>query len=365
MTKNIIVQHKNKIKKLKKNNDKISKLEKNLIKLNSTYESLSLDCESDSSQKYTIKNKINNVQFELKKLRQEEKKYFLKNTDIITHYLENNNGNKINTLYHDEIIEGESDFESDSETEEEFETFFKIKNHFDKNNLHTEYNSEKQKQVENIWICKNCNIEKLLIKNECKLVCNGCFITDNILIDNDKPNFKEPIQDNSYFHYKRINHFKEWVYKFQAKESTEISKEVYDNIKKEIIKMRITDMSKLTKVKVNFILKKIGYNKYYENIPHIINKLNGQKPPKLTSAQEEIMYSMFNDIHLVFNEIKPSRRANFLSYSYVLYKICELLEYDEFLPCFNLLKNPEKLHYQDIIWKKICEKLNYEYISTI
>ena len=44
----------------------------------------------------------------------------------------------------------------------------------------------------------------------------------------------------SYFAYKRINRLNEWLAQFQAKESTEIPKDVFDLIWIEIKKERIT-----------------------------------------------------------------------------------------------------------------------------
>ena len=38
---------------------------------------------------------------------------------------------------------------------------------------------------------------------------------------------------------------------------------------------------------------------------------------------------------------------------------------NEFLDSFPLLKSREKLHQQDIIWKQICEFLNWEFIKSI
>lgn len=42
-----------------------------------------------------------------------------------------------------------------------------------------------------------------------------------------------------------------------------------------------------------------------------------------------------------------------------------MLGEDDYLPCFPLLKSKEKLYIQDVIWKKICEELQWEYIKTI
>ena len=39
-----------------------------------------------------------------------------------------------------------------------------------------------------------------------------------------------------------------------------------------------------------------------------------------------------------------------------MYKFFELLELDEYLTCFQLLKSRTKLHQQDLIWKDIVIK---------
>ena len=74
---------------------------------------------------------------------------------------------------------------------------------------------------------------------------------------------------------------------------------------------------------------------------------------------------MFKEIQIPFQNHCPSDRKNFLSYSYILHKFVQLLELDEFIPCFVLLKSREKLHQQDMIWKKICGELKWEFIPSI
>ena len=80
---------------------------------------------------------------------------------------------------------------------------------------------------------------------------------------------------------------------------------------------------------------------------------------------EEKLRKMFDIIQVPFNTHCPKERKNFLSYSYVIYKFCELLGEDDFLPCFPLLKSKEKLWHQDVIWKNICKELHWEFIQTI
>ena len=112
------------------------------------------------------------------------------------------------------------------------------------------------------------------------------------------------------------------------------------------------------------ILKKIGYNDYYEHIHYIINKLSNLPSPKITRDMEKIFIKMFTKIEGPWEIYKQIGRKNFLSYSYVLYKFCELLELDHLLDCFTLHKDPNKLMENDEIWKKICEHLNWEFISS-
>ena len=135
--------------------------------------------------------------------------------------------------------------------------------------------------------CETCNIEKTLFISDGKLICFQCGEETPILIDSDKPSYKDPPREICYFAYKRINHFNEWLAQFQAKESTDIPQNVYNEILIELKKERIINIKELTPIKLREILKKLKKNKYYEHIPHIINKLNGVPPPVMSRKTEE------------------------------------------------------------------------------
>ena len=223
-------------------------------------------------------------------------------------------------------------------------------------------------ELSDIDMCPDCSTERVLLQQEAILICPNpkCMRTDNVLIDSDIPSYKETARENtSYYSYKRINHFNEWLAQFQAKETTDIPDDVYDRIYMELKKERISNMAKVTPSKMKEILKRLKLNKYYEHIPHITNRLNGQPAPVITRATEEKLRSMFKEIQGPFMKHCPSERKNFLSYSYVLHKFCQLLELDDFLQCFQLLKSREKLHVQDTIWEKICDELNWEFIKSV
>lgn len=211
--------------------------------------------------------------------------------------------------------------------------------------------------------CPVCDTEMYM--NETFLDCPGCGYRDCILIDSEKPSYKDPPREMSYYAYKKINHLNEWLAQFQAKETTEISPQVLDMIRAELKKERITDMSKLKPSKLKEVIKKLKLNRCYDHVAHVLNRLNGISAPVLSREVEEKLRFMFKEIQFSFVKHCPKKRSNFLSYSFVLYKFCELLELDEYLPCFPLLKSREKLYMQDKIWQKICEDMHWQFIKTV
>jgi len=207
-------------------------------------------------------------------------------------------------------------------------------------------------------ICNKCNNRRIINYNECLLICKFCGNTDSILLKTEKSNYKDPL-------YKRINHLSELLNQFQAKESTDIDEDIYDTIKAELLRQRISNYKTLNHINMRAILKKLKLNKYYEHIQRIINKLNGVPPPTMSRETEEKLKQYFKEIQKPFSLYKPKNRKNFLSYNYIIHKLLELLELDDFLPYFPLLKSRDKLEEQDEIWEKICKYKQWQFIPSI
>lgn len=214
--------------------------------------------------------------------------------------------------------------------------------------------------------CKYCGSSAVVtMLNDGYYFCSVCNAMENMIVDHDKPSYKDPPKEITYFSYKRINHLNEWLNQIQGKETTEIPEEIYDKILLEIKKQRITNMADLSYPKVKRILKQLKVHKYYEHIPHIINRLNGLPMPNFSPELEEKLRSMFKHIQTPFLKHSPSARKNFLSYSYCLHKFLQLLEKDEYLSYFSLLKSRDKLSAQDKIWGKICAEVGWQFIPSI
>ena len=214
--------------------------------------------------------------------------------------------------------------------------------------------------------CEHCKCtEKTVLYNDSIYFCNKCFSIQNLLTDNEKPSYKDPPKEISYFSYKRINHYQEWLNQIQGKETTDIPDEIFDRIMLELKKQRITNVQELNRRKVKDILKKLRINKYYEHIPYILNRITGIPNPNLTQDLEEKLRNMFKEIQVPFLKHSPLNRKNFLSYSYVIHKFIQLLKKDEYLKYFPLLKSRDKLHQQEQIWKNICQDLGWTFIRSI
>jgi hypothetical protein len=213
--------------------------------------------------------------------------------------------------------------------------------------------------------CKVCGCYCTANEDEGIMVCDSCGVQQKILIENDYPSYKEPPREITYFAYKRINHFNEWLAQFQAKETTDIKEDIFDRIKNELKKEKIIEMKTLKATKVREILKKLGLQRYYEHSNYITNRLSGVPAPIIDNETEEKLKNMFRDIQGPWMKYCPDDRSNFFSYPFVLFKCLQLLEKDELLKHFRLLKSREKLAEQDSLWKKICDDLRWEFIRTV
>lgn len=208
-------------------------------------------------------------------------------------------------------------------------------------------------------VCVDCNIPKILHYKESKYICPSCGEEELTMIDSDRPSFKDPPPDANYFAYKRINHFNELLAQFQAKESTHIPKEVFDTIHKELKKQRKT-VKDLDYDLVKEFLKKHKdkrYDQYYDHIFHIINRMNGDKPLTMTPEMENNLRYLFLQIQEPFDKYCPTDRKNFLSYTFVFFRFCQLLGYTEYLKYFPLLKSKNKLYQQEKIFQQIMEEI--------
>jgi hypothetical protein len=317
-----------------------------------------------------IKDRIKEIKNTINEIKSRKNNYFLDNSKYIFEYFEN----KKNIDNTDES--GETGNSSKSQM---LFNFFKIQKTEKDNSLSENRNKNiVQKYLSNIDesfidmnlfvkstdVCQSCYKGELIpLDDEGVLICNVCAVSIPYLIENEKPSYKEPPKEVCFYAYKKINHFKEILAQFQGKETTQIPDDVVEQIQQQIKKERI-NLEQLTHYKTKEILKKLGFNKYYEHIAFIKNKL-GLKPPVFSPELEETLCNLFMEIQSPYSKTCPDYRVNFLNYYYVLFKFCELLGESQYLADIPMLKDREKLIEQDETWKKMCIELDWEFIATV
>jgi hypothetical protein len=97
-------------------------------------------------------------------------------------------------------------------------------------------------------ICQFCRQgEMIAVESEGIMVCNQCAKHVVFLIDNEKPSYKEPPKEACFYAYKRINHFREILAQFQAKETTSIPDHVLESIKQQIKRSGLKSLNSQTR----------------------------------------------------------------------------------------------------------------------
>jgi hypothetical protein len=318
-----------------------------------------------------IRDKVQDIQSQIKELKQQKKKYLLDNSKYIFKYFEEKK----------KISSGDN-----NQNVKILNSFFKIKaNDDDTSNLNSDKYNQSKKLYQNYWrnvnnevinvqdfvvqsdICENCHKGEMIPQDEEGiLICNnnecGKFIT--YIIDSSKPTNKEPPNEVSYTAYIRLNHFKEILSQFQAKETTQIPDEVIEAIRARIKKERIKDMSLINYDKMREILRKLGYNKYFEHIQYI-NSIFGIKPPIMNEELHETLCVLFIEIQKPWATHCPANRTNFFNYTYTLHQLCVLLDQTQYLPYIPMMKDREKQLEQDMIWKKVCKDLDWVFFPSV
>ncbi len=215
--------------------------------------------------------------------------------------------------------------------------------------------------------CVVCGIEKLTNTRESYASCPKCGEVSKYQdIQNNKGEYSEEVEVLSPFSYKRKNHFKEWISSLIGREGTTIiTQEILDELLRELKKDKIERREDVTEKLIKGYLKKLKRSKLYEHTPAIIFKLCGIPPPQIPPQLEAKLIEMFEQIQLFFEKHITKCRKNFLSYSYCLHKMLQLLGENKLLDKLPLLKSREKLYFQDMMWKGICSETGWKFIRSL
>ena len=189
-----------------------------------------------------------------------------------------------------------------------------------------------------------------------------------VTVDKNKNDLVDMKLVMNKYTYKRIDHLREHLNVIKIDIIKEIPKDeltyIMEHVKKYCFSQCKTEKD-VTTLEIKQILKNIGYRKYYVYAQLIHQRITGIPIPQLSDQETEEVVKRFTKISKVYYQCVPEHRKSFLNYSYVIHKILQLMGRHDMLYLFPLLRSRLKMKDYDEIWKKICEKLNWIYISSI
>ena len=322
-----------------------------------------------SDEYFEILDQLEDIRQQIKSLKQKKKNYLLDNSRYIFNYYEEKQ--KISTG-------------SNTKNRDSINQFFKIKAKTeDASDIGSDRYKSSKKIYQEYWknVGEIIHLQEYVLQTDMCLICNqgelipqeeeGILICNNIqcgkflvhIVDNQKPVNKEMPNEVSYTAYIRLNHFKEILSQFQAKETTKIPEEVMDAVRKRIQKER-KQIHEINYKEMRNMLSILGYNKYFEHIQYI-NSILGIQPPVMDDELIETLCVLFIEIQQPWALFCPITRTNFFNYTYILCQLCILLDQRQYLPYIPMMKDRIKQLEQDMIWKKVCDYLDWEYFPTV
>ena len=214
--------------------------------------------------------------------------------------------------------------------------------------------------------CRQCSQSMRLVPSKAILVCTTCgSSTPYIDATTLSMAYGDEVEITSLYCYKRLNHFRLQLQQLQAIETVQISDATMQLILQSIYESGVRRPEDVSVRMIRLVLKKLKLRKCYDHIPQIHSRITGQPPVRLTPELLEQCRVMFINIQPAFEKHCPQDRKNFISYRFLLYKMFQLLGYDELLPYMTLLKGKDKLMRQDSIFRLICKELNWQFIPSM
>ncbi len=216
--------------------------------------------------------------------------------------------------------------------------------------------------------CRFCGGTRFLNDDiEANCICVTCGMTSSIAIHDADGSIPFTDLDSrvvtASYSYKRVNHFRDWIHRLQASNDQSLPRNIIDAVAQQIQQHAIP--KPVTPQQIRRILRHIDMSRYYTCCVALANIVNGVSAPYVSVDVVEKLCTLFEMIQAPFERVKPNARSNFLSYSFVIVKLCRLIGETQLCRHANLLKSAEKLSMQDEIWQAICNELKWPFHASI
>ena len=193
--------------------------------------------------------------------------------------------------------------------------------------------------------------------------CTGCGLTLEVL--DESPTFKDTDRINmcSRYVYTLYGHFKEAKKRFQGKQNTTITQDVYATLWAELENHSIKKED-ITKDQIYMFLSENDLSQHYEDINLIHYVMTGIPPPDISMYDTELD-DLFMRMERAYIRVKDPDRNNSLNVNYKLLKLLQYIGYNCRKEDFFILKTSTKFDEHDEKWREMCEVAGMQFKPTV
>lgn len=168
--------------------------------------------EKEIDMKFSLKEQINELTGQIQNIedKKEKTEYFLVTFDLLNDYFTNQqNCSDCDEDIPDSPVEEEPEnnllsfFKKKDDTQISMSKFINKTNKLKNSDLYEQFlnkieprYSGKHEFTNNFDLCNQCKVKKMLIQNEGRYVCIGCGSSEYIIIDSEKPSYKEAMSSD-------------------------------------------------------------------------------------------------------------------------------------------------------------------------
>jgi len=236
-------------------------------------------------------------------------------------------------------------------------------------------------QFRRIGICDQCETHEFMSFDSTRAenVCTQCGLVKNQVVDGqdhngysivnfDQRQMSRRVRPSTVPCYEHKSHFRDILMQCLGEENmTTMPPNLMEDMRKHVHVHHI-DMQTFTPGTCYRILHEMGLTHLYKHKVKLTYMLLEDKaPPTLSQAQINTLYKDFDRVKQLWDMIRnhPDHpRKNLLSYSYILFKLCEIHKWYEVCKVCYLLKTNAKLNNLDESWYKICAMCDWPFIPS-
>jgi hypothetical protein len=120
--------------------------------------------------------------------------------------------------------------------------------------------------------------------------------------------------------------------------------------------------SKLSRKDIMYLLKDSGHSDLYPHCSKITHIYLGTPLPDLSEYRKDLR-TLYHEFFKTYRKIEKNQTSA-LNALYVLYKLLQKLGYPVEIDDFKPMTSPNTLRQYDEIWRKVCDILEWEFLSS-